>query len=75
MPRFMMTKQFRNPWALSSAFTFLRTLLLRALGFLNHLVALASASNLYIRSTEKKVGIGTKLHGFANILTFIATLQ
>ena len=46
----MVTKWFRNPWALSSALAALGTLQLRVLGFLNHLVTLVSAPNYYIVS-------------------------
>ena len=48
MPRSMVTKRFINSWALSSALALLGTLHPRALGFLNCLVTLVSASNLYV---------------------------
>ena len=44
----MVTKRFRNPRALSSALASLGMLQPQALGFLNRLVTLVSASNLYI---------------------------
>ena len=39
---------YRNPWALSSALATLGTLQPRALGFLNRVVPLVSASNYYL---------------------------
>ena len=48
MPRPTVTKRLRNPRALSSALTSLETLQPRALGSLNRLVTLVSASNLYL---------------------------
>ena len=48
MPQPTVTKQFRNPRALSSALAVLRALQPRAFGFLNRLVTLASTSNYYI---------------------------
>ena len=44
----MVTKRFRNAWALSSALASLGTLQPQALGFLNRLVNLVSVSNLYL---------------------------
>ena len=45
----MVTKRLRNPRALSSALAALGTLQPRALGFLNRLVTLVSASNFYLK--------------------------
>ena len=44
----MVTKRLRNPRALSSTLAVLGMLQPRALGFLNHLVTLVSASNFYL---------------------------
>ena len=48
----MITKRFRNPWALSSALAALGTLQPRALGFLNHLIPLVSVSNYYMETSK-----------------------
>ena len=48
MPRPMVTKQLRNPQALSSTLAVLGMLQPRALEFLNCLVTLVSASNYYV---------------------------
>ena len=48
MPQPTVTKRLRNPRARSSALASLETLQPRALGFLNRLVTLVSASNLYL---------------------------
>ena len=45
----MVTKQFRNPQALSSTLAALRMLQLWDLGFLNRLVTLVLVSNFYIK--------------------------
>ena len=60
----MVTKRFRNPWTLSSALASLRTLQPWALGFLNHLVTLVSASNLYlaVRGYFDPVGYESIVH-------------
>ena len=43
---------YRNPRALSSTLAMLGTLQPRALGFLNHVVPLVSASNYYLEHCE-----------------------
>ena len=54
MPRpTTVTKRLRNPLALSSALALLGTLQPQALGFLNRLVTLVSASNLYVDAAIK----------------------
>ena len=44
------TKQFSNPWVLSSSFVVLGTLQSLALRLLNHLVTLILVSNYYVYS-------------------------
>ena len=51
-PRPTVTKRLRNPRALSSTLASLGTPQPQALGFLNHLVTLVSASNLYIEREQ-----------------------
>ena len=70
----MVTKQLRNPQALSSTLTALGMLQPRALGFLNRLVTLVLATNFYIFVTvfENMYQLCTNTNMNTNTLNLIS---